>query len=541
MILAAVLTCACLQDAGGEWYVALRADGAMADTRFGYAVSGSQDLDGDLTGEILIGASGFDVASGNEGAALVLSGSTGSTVYQYWGSENSGSLGSAITRLPDIDNDGRDDFAFSAPNESPLILAEGSVYVMSGRTGILHLRIDGTETGAFFGNYVASACDLDLDGTPDILVGAIDSDVIAPTAGASFVFSGASGALLRTFGGALWAGNGRAGDGLGDVNGDGVPDYVISDITNGGAVTVFSGADASVLYRLQSVLPYDDFGTDVANLGDLDRDGSSDFVVGASAFLGLTTAHAYVYSGRYGTLLYELTGDLPKDQFGSSVACADDVDGDGYSDIAVGAWHRESSARGAAYLFSGYDGRQLVRLDGERDGDFFGREVSGLPDINGDGLGDVTIGAPGADNGIPGSGSVYAFALDSYLKVSPQSISAFGGGTVQFEMNFPLTEAGMNWILLASSDKPGRIEVRGLSIPVVNSPLLQQMLVNPPRPFSATTGVLDGNGDAITFAVLAPGQASGLVGETFRFAAVSYMPLRDLRLSSAGIRITVVP
>lgn len=526
-----------VQESGGSWAQRWRLDGGTIIEQFGHGVAGISDLDGDGASDVIVGIEGWDGGLGGEGAVSVYSGSTGATIFQFLGTEFLGGLGWSVANVGDVDRDGVEDIAGGAPFENP----GGAAYVWSGVDGRRLHHFATAEIGAVFGRYVAAAGDVDGDGAMDILIGAEQSSVFGSTAGASFVYSGATGAELLVLGQTA-ARNAQDGDRLGDINDDDLSDLVISDYLNGGSVAVYSGADGSELYRTPSLAPFDGFGWSVANVGDVDRDGVADFIVGAPAPLAsVRKGRAYVYSGASGSLLMEFRGNVDHDEFGFDVAGGMDVNGDGYPDMAVGAHEGGTLEQGSVFIYSGTDGRLLSELEGENSFDLFGHAVAMTADVNSDSLGEVVVYAHGADYGAPSAGSVYLFELHSYLTVDPREILASAGGTVTFTMDFPVSEAGESWRLLASADSPGEIALGGTHLPLVDSHAFRRMLNAPPGFFSATAGVLDANGDATATAILAPGQAAGMVGKTLRFAALSYSPPQNPRLSSAGMRITVEP
>ncbi len=248
-----------------------------------------------------------------------------------------------------------------------------------------------------------------------------------------------------------------------DVNGDGFADVLVgaSEATDGNGNT---GAGRAYLYLGQSAGGVNgstpqlldgrdgqggDFGHSVASAGDINGDGFADVIVGADyatdkngnsragrAYLylggptGLNTSTPQLLDGRDGALAY----------FGSSVASAGDVDGDGYGDVVVGANAARDSignaGAGRAYLFrggpNGLDTTNPQLLDG-RDGATagFGNSVAGAGDINGDGYADVIVGAAGAKdasaNMNAGRAYIYSGGPSGLVTNSPQLLDGRDG------------------------------------------------------------------------------------------------------------------
>ena len=110
-------------------------------------------------------------------------------------------------------------------------------------------------------------------------------------------------------------------------------------------------------------------------------------------------------------------------------------------------------------------------------------------------------------------------------------------------MDFPTSEAGMNYVLLASRAGTGPIIRNGVLIPLTLDLLLVRMAAgNPPGGFVGTAGVLNGTGDGFAGFSFPPGSLpAGAVGITVHFAAVSLVPPQGVRLASLGHTITVDP
>jgi hypothetical protein len=235
------------------------------------------------------------------------------------------------------------------------------------------------------------------------------------------VYSGFDGTVLYRFDGDsnldLF---GASVNGAGDVNSDGFDDLIVGALfddnngTNSGSARVFSGATGRILYTFDGDSPHDLFGGSVSGVGDVNGDGFDDLVVGADNDdnNGQESGSARVFSGADGTTLYTFYGDSPGDLFGRSVSGAGDVNGDGYPDVMVGALNDANNGKesGSARLFSGLDGSILHTFDGDSSLDHFGRSVGNAGDVNGDGFGDLIVGASGDDNNGNLSGSARVFS-----------------------------------------------------------------------------------------------------------------------------------
>ena len=199
---------------------------------------------------------------------------------------------------------------------------------------------------------------------------------------------------------------GRSVAGIGDINADGTPDFIVgapgtdAPYENSGAAWVYSGADGSVLYHLPGKSDNQGFGARVSAAGDLNKDRVPDFLISAPSADGSwedSAGKVWAYSGATGQLLYEFTGPFPYERIGFALCAAGDANKDGYDDFAYASSPVGSSGGsypGAVYLRSGRDGSMLhtIHDPGTIDSKF-GHAMTDMGDLNNDGHSDLAVGA----------------------------------------------------------------------------------------------------------------------------------------------------
>ncbi len=317
-----------------------------------------------------------------------------------------------------------------------------NVSLATGSLDTPAFAVSGTTQLELLGRSVAGAGDVNNDGIEDFVVGASLDDTLALDGGKATVHSGSDASELFSVSGTKI--NGRLGTtvaGIGDMDGDGHDDVAIGEVQNNapgtegpGNVFILSGIDGSVI-RVHSGDNFGDgFGSSIAAAGDLDGDGIGDIIIGAPGVgFGIPIAgYAKVFSGADGSLLFDLNGAATFDKFGASVAGLGDADGDGVADVAVGA-PREGLG-GRVRVYSGADGSVLYTYDGATKSEDIGSSLAGLGDIDGDTLGDLIAGGPfdNSNTGLvrvlsPASGTIL-FTLTGDLQSETFGRSVTGTG-----------------------------------------------------------------------------------------------------------------
>ncbi len=420
------------------------AESNQASAYFGTSVSTAGDVNGDGYSDVIIGTSNYDNGETDEGRAYVFYGSaSGLSISPNWTAESNqaGShFGMAVSTAGDVNGDGYSDVIVGAPQYSNGETGGGAAFVYlgsaSGLSAAPNWTAEGNQAGSYLGTSVSTAGDVNGDGYSDVVVGVPGWSNGQTGEGAAFLYYGSAAGLSVTANWSAESGQADANFGYsvstaGDVNGDGYSDVIIgalafdAGLTNAGAAFVYYGSAAGLpAFASWSALGGQaaaEFGFSVATAGDVNGDGYSDIIVGAPLYDGLLTdqGRAYVYygsaTGPSGTEDRILEISQSGAYFGYAVSTAGDVNGDGYADVIVGApfYGNGQNWEGASFVFYGSALGLSSQVNWSAESDqasaYFGRAVSAAGDVNGDGYGDIIIGAPYFDNGQTDEGRAFVY------------------------------------------------------------------------------------------------------------------------------------
>ena len=404
--------------------------GGAAGNNFGYSVSDAGDVNNDGFDDVVVGAYAYNSTVGR--AYLYFGGSPMNDVADvtYTGPSSSLWFGVSVSGAGDVNGDGFDDVIVGAMRYSSY---KGRSYIFYGGStpnNTADVTLTGEASSNYFGNSVSSAGDINDDGYDDVIIGAYGNSSFA---GRAYIFFG--GMVMNDTADVTISGEasgnffGYSVSNAGDVNGNGFPDLLA------GAYTYSSSTGRVYFYdyfmkneivsdlTLSSGESGDFFGYSVLSAGDVNGDGFSDVIVGAFADSALT-GKSYIY---FGGIIPDniadvtLTGETDSCAFGRSVACAGDVNDDGYDDVIISAF-LYSSETGRAYIYFGgspMNNTADVIMTGMASDRWFGNTVSSAGDVNKDGYSDVIVGTNIITNS---GGKAYIFLGGASMDNTPDVI-----------------------------------------------------------------------------------------------------------------------
>jgi hypothetical protein len=448
----------------------------QADASMGYSVAGAGDVNGDGYSDIIIGASGYDNGETDEGAAFIYHGSatgistTAAAILES--NQSSAQMGRSVAGAGDVNGDGYSDVIVGAYGYDNGESNEGAAFIYHGTaTGILTtaiVMIEGNQTNASLGTSVAGAGDINGDGYSDIIVGVAFYSHGESFEGGAFTYHGSAIGITTTAATIIESNQvnaimGNSVDGAGDVNGDGYSDVIVGAFhyangeTNEGAAFIYHGSATGIIntatFMTESNKAFAEMGFSVAGAGDVNGDGYSDVIVGVVGYTnGATTGGAaYIYQGSAtgisSTVATVIESNQASAQLGISVAGAGDLNGDGYSDVVVGA-NQHDFGQGAAFVYhgspTGIGNIATAMMETDQANGQMGISVGGAGDVNGDGYSDVIVGASGISNSQTNEGAAFVYYGNAATNSNRNNLSLYNVdlNTPISSSNFPLPNFG---------------------------------------------------------------------------------------------------
>ncbi|MBI3818708.1 MAG: FG-GAP repeat protein [Planctomycetes bacterium] len=413
--------------------------GANPGDQFGTSLLTIDDLNGDMTPEVVVGAPGAAVGGVVKGAVYILDGITGAILATHYGSTANSNFGAVLGGAGDANGDQKRDIAVGAPFDTTNGFASGAVYILSGTNLALLRSFYGDTVGDEFGSAISHAASYDNE----IAVGAPLNSFFLNDRGQVKYLKTTNGAVkFVIYGSAVGDHFGASVDVVSDVNGDNVSDIAIGaphrsvSYSDAGQVIVVSGTAGSTLMTFNGLAAGDELGTAVANYGSPAYSWyglppalpPQWFVIGAPNH-GLNGANSgmaefiqcqpnpniiFTYGltagERYGAAIVPLYTSVSAGISGqisvfTAIAIAspgadDPANGSNIVDIGkITTSHLDASGSTAIYSTDDI-------YYGPAYGDRVGSSVAIVGDVNNDGYADWAVGATDADTGAGDSGRV---------------------------------------------------------------------------------------------------------------------------------------
>ncbi len=471
---------------------------------------------------ILVGAPNDGAVGVAAGRAYLVDADSGKVVRTYDGPGALARFGSGVSALGDVTGDGVPEVVVGAPGVQPA----GMVQVLElGSTTPLY-TVPGLAPGEALGGIVEGLGDVNGDGVADFLAGSLQL-------GGVRAHDGATGAVIHDATGQQGFFNvGR----LGDMSGDGIPDYAFSHVGFGSTVQVRSGNNGAVLFTWGPALlqptSFDGFGvlldvTGGTTAGDANADGFLDVAIGLPSdnTNGINAGRISIYSGHGGSELQKILGTQAGEQLGFLVSAGGDFNLDGFGDVFEVPDGNPRELKG----FSGQDGGELFAYSPIQAGGvttITGRRnaIAGARDFTGDGRPELVVGD--GTTGLVRVTSPVTLPLHSDWDVT-------FGNSQPLELDAGPAHAGEVYLVVGSfsGTSPG-VSVLGVTLPLNPDAYLSYSATHPNQsPLLSTLGTLDGSGKASATIEFIP----QLAGRTVHHAFLTISPLGAATFASNAL------
>ena len=455
---------ACLESDGGPDTISASAppllplwsaQGGGINAHLGSAVA-SGDFNRDARPDLIVGAPDLFNGDGPAGSVVmhpgIVNGVALSWSWRVVSDQEVSKFGASVAAV-DVNGDGYDDLLAGAPVYDDGLGGGGAVFVYhgspSGPAAVPTLILSAGQPGAEFGRSVAAAGDVNGDGYADVIVGAPGYDDAFFNEGKVFVYLGSATGLDSA---PVWTATGGQSDAwfgysvgsAGRVAGGpfssvivGAPMYDNGE-PNEGRVLVYQGSAAgpggAASWTFESDQAFAESGRAVSPAGDTNADGYDDVVVGAPLFDNgeMDEGKIWLFSGSPAGLQvtpsFTAEGQQAGAMLGSALASAGDVSGDAIDDLVVGApgYDNGFANNGRVLLYIGGAGgsapRPVLQFEADQANSGYGGALAAVGDVNGDGRGELLIGASTYDNTPSDEGWAFLNAGSGVLAPTPDGI-----------------------------------------------------------------------------------------------------------------------
>ncbi|MEQ1691167.1 MAG: VCBS repeat-containing protein, partial [Gemmatimonas sp.] len=293
---------------GRDGHVLHALAGRDSAERFGSSAAGAGDVNGDGMADVIVGAPSNNAKGAGAGRAYLFSGKDGVLLFTLDGEKAGDAFGSIVAGA----KTGRGTpLLVGAPGAGTARAggsAPGRVYVYDATTRAVKFRIDAEETGGALGAMFTSLVgDVDGDGVLDVYAADFSDASKGPSTGRVYVRAGSDGRPFFTLTGEQAGdGFGIGSADIGDVNDDGYADLLIGAwqysrvAQSGGKVYLYSGKDGTVMRTITGRIPGETLGFDATGIGDVNGDGVIDLLITSSwsNVKGFRSGRMWVISGK---------------------------------------------------------------------------------------------------------------------------------------------------------------------------------------------------------------------------------------------------